>query len=200
MSILESIDWNEARNAYDGRKQIHKDLLNLHSQGKIDRFAELALGVSDNDGNYSAAQHGLGPKVLGLNLNAAKRVFALADQFIPLKDAHQVPKLIKNAGLSYLSIGVGSEVSCMVNPRKCWVANARTIWTHLVIKHNDSISKADLELKLYRDSDATSEMAYEIWSDIHYQLDVALTRTAEDGQRLARVASVTPWQHQVSLG
>jgi len=46
----------------------------------------------------------------------------------------------------------------MVNPPVCWVANTRTIWTHLVIKHADSIAKADEELKLYREADVTSEI------------------------------------------
>ena len=77
-----------------------------------------------------------------------------------LAEACDVPTLIKQARLQYLRIGVGSEISCMVNPSVCWVANTRTIWTHLVIKHGYDVAKAEAELAAYRDDDATSEMAY----------------------------------------
>jgi len=78
----------------------------------------------------------------------------------------------------------------MVNPNVCWVANTRTIWTHLVIKHADNVAKADEELSLYRQADTTSEMEYSSWSAIHAELDVALTRVAEIGGSLARKAGV----------
>src|SRR2546426_5783977 len=108
-----------------------------------DRFARLVLGVSDPAGNYSAAEHGIGPRVLGGNRNAEQRVFDLADKFIGLSKAREVPVLIRQAGLKYLGISVGSEASCMLNPRVCWVANTRTAWAHLLVKHNDNVAKAD---------------------------------------------------------
>ena len=80
----------------------------------------------------------------------------------------------------------------MVNPKVCWVANTRTIWTHLVIKHADDFAKADEELRLYRSQDDMSEMAYKIWSEIHRELAASMTRIAEEGCRLAIVASVEP--------
>ena len=108
------------------------------------------------------------------NRNAEQNVFNLAGEFISLTDARRVPNLIAKANLKYLKIGVGSEISCMVNPEVCWVANTRTIWTHLVIMHNDSIQKADEHLKLYREADGTSEMEYQAWEAIHAELRVAL--------------------------
>jgi hypothetical protein len=80
----------------------------------------------------------------------------------------------------------------MVNPKICWVANTRTIWTHLVIKHADDFDKANEELRLYRDADTSSEMAYQIWAHIHRELATSITRIAEEGERLARSARVTP--------
>jgi hypothetical protein len=80
----------------------------------------------------------------------------------------------------------------MVNPQVCWVANRRTIWTHLVVKHADNVGKADAELELYRDSDETSEMAYSKWAAIHAELRVALTRIAEEGYTLATKAKIPP--------
>ena len=78
----------------------------------------------------------------------------------------------------------------MVNPEVCWVANTRTIWTHLVIKHADDFDKANEELKLYRNADVSSEMAYQMWAHIHQELAASMTRIAEEGERLAKRAKV----------
>ncbi len=190
MSAISDLDWEEVREHYDLRYSIHKQLLDLMKQGKRSEFVELLLGVSDPNGNYSAVEHGLGPHILSENTNAVYRVWDLAGQFRSLKTAHEVPKLIRQARLEYLQIGVGSEASCMLNPRVCWVANARTIWTQLVIKHADDFEKADMELRLYRDADSTSEMNYAIWTELHAELATSMTRIAEEGDQLARKAGV----------
>src|SRR3974377_258550 len=192
MNILDNLDWVAVRRQYDTRTKVKSTLLNLYQQNLVSGFVELALGVSNPDGNYSASEHALGPRILLNNMNAERRVFELAGRFIALPRAVQVPLLIRQAQLQYLWIGVGSELSCMVNPAVCWVANTRTIWTSLVIKHNDNIGRADQELQLYRDDEAESEMAYKIWTEIHAQLEVALTRIAEQGTESARKVGVTP--------
>jgi len=200
MAILDELDWAGVRQHYDERVNVSKSLKTLLTDHSVLQFANLALGIIDVDGNdsptgnYSAAEHNLGPKILypQHNPNAEQRVFELAEKFSTLKDARTVPDLIAEAQLSYLKIGVGSEISCMVNPQVCWVANTRTIWTHLVIKHNDNVRTADDHLKLYRESDVTSEMDYQMWAAIHAELRVALTRIAEDGQVKARRKNVTP--------
>jgi len=185
MSVLSGLDWSEVRAHYDERVGVHKELLNLLKSGPTDRFAKLLLGISDPNGNYSAAEHGLGPKILSSNRNAPPRVADLAARFRLVSKAREVPPLIHAADLSYLAIGVGSEASCMMNPKVCWVANTRSIWTHLVIKHADDVEKANEELKLYRDTNPSSEMAYAIWTEIHRLLETSMTRVAEDGARLA---------------
>jgi len=160
------------RQHYDERVNVSARLNRLLVPNSAPQFANLADGISDADGNYSAAEHGLGSKILypPYNRNAEQRVFALAANFSTLTDARTVPDLIAQAQLRYLKIGVGSEISCMVNPQVCWVANKRTIWTHLVIKHNDNIQKEDDHLKLYRESDGISEMDYQMWTAIHAEL------------------------------
>ena len=192
MSALDNLNWSSIRVHYDERVDIHDQLLDLHRGGNIRQFARLALGISNVAGNYSADEHKLGPQVLSGNLNPEKRVFDLGGRFIQLTTARTVSQLIRDAGLRYLQIGVGSEMSCMVNPNVCWVANTRTIWTHLVIKHADDFDKANEELRLYRDADTSSEMAYQIWTHIHRELATSMTRIADEGVRLARSARVTP--------
>ena len=62
----------------------------------------------------------------------------------------------------------------------------------MLIKHGDNVSKANEELRLYRDADSSSEMTYELWSHIHAELDVALTRIAKLGGEQAKSAKVEP--------
>jgi hypothetical protein len=192
MSVLKFLKWDLVRRHYDNRVLLHTELLTLHGVHDADDFANLLLGISDAGGNYSADEHGIGPRVLGGNRNAVQRVFELGKIFIELPKARKVPSLIRQAGLKYLGISVGSEASCMLNPRVCWVANTRTVWAHLLVKHNDNVARADEELRLYRDGDETSEMAYAKWADIHATLEVALTRLGEEGQKASRQASVEP--------
>ena len=84
-------------------------------------------------------------------INAEQRVFDLASELLSLAKARDMPRIVKRAALRFLGIGVGSEASCMLNPEVCWVANTRTVWAHLLVKHNDDVSKADEELRLYRE-------------------------------------------------
>lgn len=189
---LASLNWNLVRQHYDERELVHRRMRKLHGGGLIKQFFDLAVGISDPNGNYSAAEHSIGPKVAMYNPNAPKRVFDLASNFLTVEQGLDVPPLIRAAAISYLQIGVGSELSCMMNPTICWVANSRTIWAHLLIKHNDNYSKADEELALYRDNDTSSEMAYKIWVGIHRTLDTAMTRLAAMGTQQAKVNGVSP--------
>lgn len=181
MSALSDLDWRMVKKQYMRRKKVHEQLLALHEVGRVGAFVDLALGIGDATGNYSADDHALGPRILHSNPRGANRVFDLAGRFLGLSSARVVPELIREAGLSYLKIGVGSELSCMMHPTVCWVANTRTIWAHLVIKHADDFDKANEELRLYRDEDDTSEMAYLKWAHIHAELAVSMTRLAEEG-------------------
>jgi len=193
MSVLDHLNWNQVRLHYNERVDVHQQLLKLHDSASLVPFAQLLLGISNATGNYSAAEHGLGPKILAINgASAPKRIADLAKSFRAVTKPRDVPPLIRAAGLSYLAIGVGSEASCMVNPKTCWVANTRSIWTHLVIKHADNIEKADEALKLYRVADASSEMAYAIWAEIHRLLETSMTRVAEEGMKLATKKGVKP--------
>jgi hypothetical protein len=192
MSAIKSLKWADVRAQYDIREQVHDELLLLHGKGKKAAFADLLLGISDSAGNYGAAEHGLGPRILAENYDAQSRLLKLADQFLAVKTGHEVPAIIRAAGLKYLQVGVGSEASCMINPTICWIANVRTIWTHLVIKHGDNFYKAAQELTLYREADASSEMMYSMWTVLHRDLEPTMTLVADEGTKLAISAKVNP--------
>ena len=192
MSIFSSLDWRRVREHYGTRERTHRQLLTLYQGENIVSFIDLLLGISDPSGNYSAAEHGIGPKVLADNPNVERRLTSVAKQFLSLTNAHDVPPIIRAASLKHFQIGVGSEASCMLNPEHCWVANVRTIWMHLVHKHDDNFEKADQELLLYRESDVYSEMAYQMWQALHAELAGTITRTSEQGTKLALQAGVEP--------
>jgi hypothetical protein len=192
MSILRDVNWHEVKYRYAQRKITHEMLLELHELKSLKDFSELLLGISGAYGSYSAREHKRGHLILGSNPRAFERVYDLATDLISLADGHSVPALVKATRLRYLNIAVGSEASCMLNPKHLWVTNIRTIWAHLVIKHDGDFDRANEELKLYRDGDNTSDKAYRNWEAIHQILCQSMTDIALDGARFAKAAGVSP--------
>jgi hypothetical protein len=129
-------------------------------------------------------------KFLPRTYESKKSLLEVVTQFLSLTNAHEVPPIIRGARLLYFQIGVGSEASCMINPQFCWVANVRTIWTHLVYKHD--FSTADDALELYREANVTSEMAYEQWQALHAELADTIPQIFDEGSKLAKQANVIP--------
>ncbi|MBS1002256.1 hypothetical protein JK169_14855 [Acetobacter persici] len=191
-SVLDVIIWNDALEHYKARMRVHRRLLALHESRKTSAFAKLLLGISDNQGNYSARDHGLGPRILSENLNAEMSLFRVSEKFLTLENAYNVPKIIREANLKYFRIGVGSETSCMINPQVCWISNTRSIWTHLVFKHGGNFSRANEELELYRNEDETSEMAYRKWAAIHRDMKDTLAEILNQGSLRAKSALIEP--------
>lgn len=194
MSTFESLSWPEIASHFSERVTTSKYLAQLYMSNRIDEFAELAVGLNDSTGNYSANQYGLGGPILKNNRNSQMQIFKLAGQFLKLKSARTVPEIINKAQIAYLGIGIGSEISCMMNPSICWVANTRTTWAHLVIEYDDNIGTANEALKLYRSSDTTSKMAYQIWADMHARLETSMTRLYEMGRPEALRFGIEPSQ------
>src|SRR4051812_29233177 len=108
MSALDSLKWPDVRDHYDSRVHTHRRLLRLHGNGASGEFAKLLLGISDVCGNYSAAEHHLGPQILAENSNAPEKLHRIAEEFMSLKTARNVPEIIRDARLRYFQIGVGS--------------------------------------------------------------------------------------------
>lgn len=160
------IDLDEVKQHYQERKSFSKQLRTLLRQQSKKEYCELAVGVSNIHGNYSAYEHQLGSRIL--ESNSYDSIFNLAT-LLSAKyiNSRLVAQHIYESNLLYLKIGVGSEMACMLQPKKLWVGNVRTIWCHLVVKHNGNWQKANEELLLYRFDDTSSEMHYKIWRDIY---------------------------------
>jgi hypothetical protein len=193
--VLDNLDWFGIRHDhYKHRAGISQMLRNLYENGNELQFCKLGLGISDPLGNYSASDHlaPFGPQILAAseNSNAIKRVCRLAGDFMLVTSGHDVRKLIRNANLKYLKIAIGSELSCMVNPRVCWVCNTRTIWTDIASR--SGIKEANEQLLLYRQADVNSRMAYDQWAALHENLPESLLEIAARGDSLAKGVGVTP--------
>jgi hypothetical protein len=192
MLLLEGLDWAGIRRHYEDRVKESQNLRELAAVSNIKDFVELALGLPGKEtGNYSAAEHNLGPKILASNRNALEGVYELAQKFLLLDNAMAVPELVRRAQMKYLQIGVGSEISCMVNPEVCWVCNTRTIWIHLA--NTQGIRQAEEALQLFREGSSDSDMAYGSWANAyHPELSPSLLSLANAGSALAMKADVIP--------
>jgi hypothetical protein len=158
--------------------------------GQVEEYVNLALGITNPAGNYSAAEHGLGPRILDENTH--QDVFNLATEIEACPNTHHLPDLIYRHRLPYLKISVGSEIAMMLKPNVHWVGNVRTIWSHLLIKHGGKRSKANQELKLYKDDRRDSEMDYLIWRDIYLALEPNILTVGRLAAEAAAAQNVTP--------
>ena len=99
--------------------------------------------------------------------------------------------------MPYLRISLGSEIAMMLNPDKYWVGNIRTIYSHLLLKHNGNSMTANEELRLYREPDGSrpSEMEYKIWRDLYLSLDSSLKQIANIGNEEAKKQGAPVGEH-----
>ena len=195
MSILSNLDWNAIRDHYDQRVDVHLEMERLYKTAKKSKsqFADLALGISDPAGNYSADRYKFGPAILEANkyMGSYQAVYNLAGKFIPVTDAaKEVPALIRKANLKYLAISVGSEIACMMNPRNCWVGNARTVFAY--IGWDQGLDKAVEAHDLFANRGPGSEADYSLWEEYYPFLGKALSEIAAEGARLARQENALP--------
>lgn len=99
---------------------------------------------------------------------------------------------VYDAGIKYLKVSVGSEMAMMLKPDIFWVANVRTVWTHLLLKHSYNLSHANEELKLYRSQELTSEMEYRVWKDIYNLMKPSIAKVCGRGHAIANDQGVVP--------
>ncbi|WP_428717121.1 hypothetical protein [Undibacterium curvum] len=76
-------------------------------------------------------------------------------------------------------------MAMLLRPNEHWVANTRSIWAYLLLKHG-SLSLAGEELQLYRSGAQDSEMAYPLWCDIHARMKPSTEKLAELSSEVAK--------------
>lgn len=188
LQVWNAIDYQVARKLYDSRYRIHRRLLKAFHEKRVQDYVDLALGIEEAGGNYSAAEHGLGPMIL--QQSSPERVFQLAKQLYACQDPTQVPNIIYTEGIPFLKISVGSEMAALLGPDLFWVTNARTVWAHLVMKHRNVLT-ANSELRAYRE-EMPSEMVYQLWKQIYPLVGSTMTALASLGTKIAQEKGIEP--------
>ncbi|EPJ48704.1 MAG: hypothetical protein OFPII_05130 [Osedax symbiont Rs1] len=186
-----TIDLTLVKQHYLDRESVSKKLIKHLGNSDLQKYSELAVGVSDTIGNFSAAEHALGPKILEMNSYDSISKLAINLSEINIKAMH-VADFIYQANLPYLKIGVGSEMACLLQPSRLWVGNVRTIWCHLVVKHEGDWGIANEELRLYKVDDTTSEMHYRIWKDIYIRMKFNLDKIYDLSVVWAKEQNIEP--------
>jgi hypothetical protein len=175
--MIAQLDMQAVREHYDNRERTHTRLRQLLDGEQVHDFVQLALGIVDPAGNYSAAEHGLGPLILHQSSDAA--VFALARDIETCPTPHHLPTVIYRHGIRNLKISVGTEIAMMLRPNVHWVGNVRTIWSHLLMRQNGDRRRANDALTTYRDGERDSAMDYEVWRDVYLRLEPDIARLGE---------------------
>ena len=185
MELLSRISMAHILQHYEARFLIHEHMVELLTTDSADEFARLALAISNRRANYSAYEHGLGKRVLA-QPSRARSVFRLAVDLFKCTKASEVPAIIKRHSIPYLKISVGSEIAMLLRPDDFWVANVRTVWAYLLVKHAYDFGLANEELELYRDGERSSEMNYEVWWELHRLLETSQIHLHDLGVREAQ--------------
>ena len=196
-TMLSHLDMVQVLSHYKERRGVHQKIAKAFADKDASTYANLALGISDPTGNYSAAEHHLGNMILAVN-GGAGPIFLLGQKMEATAYPKQIPELLTKANLKYLKISVGSEMSMLLQPDKFWTTNVRTVWAHLLIENGDDYEKANEALSIYRgntsdknDWDA-ADMSYKLWADIHVKLETSLKRLGAIGIKEADKQGVVP--------
>jgi hypothetical protein len=177
------LNWQAVRRQYDVRLQVSERLIRLLSLNNAAEFARVAMGISDPNGNYSAREHGLGPRILAENPNAAELIMSLACKLANLQFGSELSEAVSQAAITNLGIAVGSELGCLMNPKICWITNRRTVWAYYLLKNRGLYQSAN---------EATKLSAEHGWSAFHDDIQQVLLNLAGAGSQLARAANIEP--------
>ncbi len=191
MVDMNDIDMREVRDHYLMREQIHCRLRGLFEAEDEHEFVRLALGMTDGAGNYSASEHRLGPKILSAK-GAERDVFGLADDIENNSVVNRLPGIIEERAISNLKISVGSEIAMMLKPDTHWIGNKRTIWSHLLVKHDMEEDDANEELRLYCAHDDESEMDYSVWRYLYLAVGPDLAILGHMAAEVAQLKGIVP--------
>lgn len=193
-NLVSQLNMQTVCDHYIERSQTHRELRQHFEDGSVEEYVNLALGISNPAGNYSASEHRHGGRIL--HSNNSEDVFDLATEIVGCPSPSHLPKLIYNQGLSYLKISIGTEMAMMLKPETHWVGNKRTIWCHLLIKHHGNRSRANEELIAYYDRDRDSEMDYEIWRYIYLAMEPNMKNLGEIATTVATNQGYVPGELQ----
>ena len=187
--MLSHISINLVINHFNERVFTHNQLCRLLEINDIQKFVDVAIGIdkSISNGNYSASEHSLGERIIGSNYDVYNRIFSFAQEIYRSQHRLNVPKIIRELGLLYLKISVGSEIATMLKPNMYWVANIRTLWTQAYINNNFSINSANEYIRLFRQQPNPQDIRddYNMWAALYPTLENSLREISRIGNDFA---------------
>jgi hypothetical protein len=126
-------------------------LIELHDSSKKTEFVKLLIGESNPAGNYSASEHGHDANIW--YNNRPQLIWDFGTELLyDASDEFSIISAIENHAISYLKLAIGTEMACMLRPKDFYVANSRTCWGFLVVKHNGDRALATEEWNAYQGS------------------------------------------------
>jgi len=175
-NIISKLDFTEIFDHYNVRIDVHRkinddlqELIDIENgektrfEFKRKQFVNYILGLVDIDAGYTAnsvKRLGCGgPAILSENPQAYKQVYEL-EKYLKTTSPLDIPNKIKGIRISYLGLGIGSEMACLLRPNICWVTNRRTYWIKLLFDR-ENISYANEMTK------SQSEIALKVWHIDH---------------------------------
>jgi hypothetical protein len=187
------------RNRYMVRENLHRRLRTLLNNQEVETYVNLALGISDPDGNYSASEHHLGPMIIAQSAPAV--VFRLA-QALDVCERNEIPNTIYSREIPYLKISVGSEMSMMLRPNEFWVGNIRTYWTHILVANQWNVRIANeavdllnrpverrgqrVERRGQQAERREARLEYNLWRELYLNVENSLLEIARIGNEVAQ--------------
>jgi hypothetical protein len=90
------LDLREIRRQYDDRLEMHNALRFEFDHGNVEAYVHLAIGLHDPTANYSAAEHGLGPRILANS--SPRRIFDFANELFQVSNPKEIPDVIMVQG------------------------------------------------------------------------------------------------------
>lgn len=189
-NLIDELNPTSIQTHFENRMHIHHRLLQLFTQQDIKKYLELALGLENLYGNYSAYEHDLGYQIL--NHNSSEMVFLLATALYQAENPNDIIEIVfKQYNLPYLKVSVGSEMAMMLKPHQFWVANIRTIWTNYLVQHQGDIDLANEQLSYYRTKgDMPSALEYQLWRSEYVKMQKTVQVVMDLSQDLTRQQNI----------
>ena len=185
--MLDELNMKDVREIYNERYACHELLRKMLRENDSNYF-NLALGISNPAGNYSAEEHKIGPRI-----TQKDQVVRLANSFRNEIDPGKMLDSIYAENIGWVKVGVGSEIAMMLFPDRFWVANVRTIWTHLLVKHNFELKIANEALKQYREKGEGQPnlMEYKKWRAIYLEMEPSIISICNESAVIAKLQKVS---------
>jgi hypothetical protein len=199
---LNNVNFASVREHYDDRMALSHTLGKYQRQGDVNRYAHLAVGATDPQGNHSASEHGLSGAILTYVTN--QQIFDLGTALLQATNGN-ILGTIFNADIKNVKASVGTEMGMMLRPNQLYCTNARSVFGARSVQNG--IENALDIINTYKELGKTGEGPEDqrgIWAPFHEEVgpnlvslvNLANPRSLEQG--IAPGDNVYLWADSIS--